>query len=87
MLPRWKRAKPYVYSDVEIDASPTAALALPPGDGLRRRAYIMRQRNVSANTIASYRDTFRLLGVRTGAAAEVPIGFDADLLDHRRVPH
>jgi integrase len=36
ILPGWKRAKPYVYSDAEIDALLTAALALPPEDGLRR---------------------------------------------------
>jgi hypothetical protein len=36
MLPGLKRAKPYVYSDAEIDALLTAALALPPEDGLRR---------------------------------------------------
>ncbi|WP_247776635.1 hypothetical protein [Bradyrhizobium sp. CW1] len=29
MLPGWKRAKPYVYSDAETDALLTAALALP----------------------------------------------------------
>lgn len=39
MLPGWKRAKPYVYSDAEIDALLTAALALPPEDGLRRWTY------------------------------------------------
>ncbi|WP_246740500.1 tyrosine-type recombinase/integrase [Bradyrhizobium sp. LCT2] len=39
MLPGWKRAKPYVYSDAEIDALLTAALALPPADGLRRWTY------------------------------------------------
>jgi hypothetical protein len=36
-LPPLKRAKPYVYSDAEIDALLAAALALPPatdcGDG------------------------------------------------------
>jgi integrase len=36
MLPGWKRAKPYVYSDSQIDDLLTAALALPPEDGLRR---------------------------------------------------
>lgn len=36
MLPGWKRAKPDVYSDAEIDALLTAALALPPEGGLRR---------------------------------------------------
>jgi integrase len=39
ILPGWKRAKPYVYSDAEIDALLTAALALPPEDGLRRWTY------------------------------------------------
>jgi site-specific recombinase XerD len=39
MLPGWKRVKPYVYSDAEIDALLTAALALPPADGLRRWTY------------------------------------------------
>ncbi|MGY4281563.1 integrase [Bradyrhizobium sp. LM2.7] len=39
MLPGWKRAKPYVYSDAEIDALLTAALALPPAGGLRRWIY------------------------------------------------
>jgi len=39
MLPGWKRAKPYVYSDAEIDALLTAALALPPEGGLRRWTY------------------------------------------------
>ena len=39
MLPGWKRAKPYVYSDAEIDALLKAALALPPEDGLRRWTY------------------------------------------------
>ncbi|WP_063617217.1 tyrosine-type recombinase/integrase [Bradyrhizobium arachidis] len=39
MLPGWKRAKPYVYSDAEIDALLTAALALPPAGGLRRWTY------------------------------------------------
>ncbi|SPP98196.1 tyrosine-type recombinase/integrase [Bradyrhizobium vignae] len=31
--------QPYVYSDAEINASLTAALALPPADGLRRWTY------------------------------------------------
>jgi integrase len=39
ILPGWKRAKPYIYSDVEIDALLKAALALPPKDGLRRWTY------------------------------------------------
>lgn len=39
ILPRLKRAKPYVYSDAEIDALMVAALALPPADGLRRWTY------------------------------------------------
>jgi integrase len=34
-----KRPKPYVYSDAEIGALLTAALALPPMDGLRRWTY------------------------------------------------
>ena len=39
ILPPLKRAKPYVYSDAEINALLAAALALPPGDGLRRWTY------------------------------------------------
>jgi integrase len=39
ILPRWQRAIPYVYSDAEIDALLTAALALAPEDGLRRWTY------------------------------------------------
>jgi integrase len=39
ILPGHKRAKPYVYSDAEIDALLTAALALPPEDGLYRWTY------------------------------------------------
>jgi integrase len=39
ILSGWKRAKPYVYSDAEIDALLAAALALPPEDGLRRWTY------------------------------------------------
>ncbi len=39
MLPGWKRAKPYVYSDAEICALLAAALALPPAGGLRRWTY------------------------------------------------
>lgn len=39
MLPRLKRAKPYIYSDAEIDRLLTAAQALPPADGLRRWTY------------------------------------------------
>lgn len=39
ILPGHKRAKPYVYSDTEIDALLTAALALPPDDGLYRWTY------------------------------------------------
>ncbi len=37
ILPRLKRAKPYVYNDAEIDA--LLAAALPPADGLRRWTY------------------------------------------------
>jgi integrase len=39
ILPGWKRAKPYVYSDAEIAALLKAALALPPKHGLRRWTY------------------------------------------------
>ena len=39
IFPQWKRPKPYVYSDVEINALLAAALALPPTDGLRRWTY------------------------------------------------
>jgi hypothetical protein len=39
ILQGWKRAKPYVYSDADIDALLTAALALPPEDGLCRWTY------------------------------------------------
>jgi len=39
ILPRLKRAKPYIYSDAEIDRLLAAALALPPADGLRRWTY------------------------------------------------
>jgi Phage integrase family len=39
ILPRLKRAKPYVYSDAEVDGLLAAALALPPADGLRRWTY------------------------------------------------
>ncbi len=39
ILPRLKRAQPYVYSDAEVDALLAAALALPPADGLRRWTY------------------------------------------------
>jgi len=39
VLPGWKRAKPYVYSDAQIGALLAAALALPPEDGLRRWTY------------------------------------------------
>jgi integrase len=39
LLPGWKRAKPHVYSDTEIDALLTAALALPSKDGLNRWTY------------------------------------------------
>jgi integrase len=36
ILTGMKRAKPYVYSDAQIDALLASALALPPEDGLRR---------------------------------------------------
>src|SRR5262245_38804190 len=39
ILPGWRRAKPYIYSDAEIEALQTAALALPPEHGLRRWTY------------------------------------------------
>jgi integrase len=39
ILPRLKRAKPHVYSDAEINALLSAALALPPAKGLRRWTY------------------------------------------------
>ena len=39
LLPGWKRAKPYVYSDAEIAALLKAALALPPMNGLNRWTY------------------------------------------------
>ena len=39
LLPRLKRAKPYVYSDAEVEALLAAALALPPAGGLRRWTY------------------------------------------------
>jgi integrase len=39
MLPGLKRAKPYIYSDAEIDRLLAAAQALPPADGLRRWTY------------------------------------------------
>jgi integrase len=39
ILPGLKRAKPYIYSDAEIDALLAAALALPPARGLRRWTY------------------------------------------------
>ncbi|MEX0739305.1 MAG: tyrosine-type recombinase/integrase [Pseudohongiella sp.] len=39
ILPPLKRAQPYVYSDAEISALLTAALALPPANGLRRWTY------------------------------------------------
>jgi integrase len=39
IFPRPSRAKPYLYSDMEIRKLLTAALALPPKDGLRRWTY------------------------------------------------
>src|SRR5258708_40035679 len=39
ILPRLKRAKPYVYSEAESNALLAAALALPPTGGLRRWTY------------------------------------------------
>ena len=39
ILPGLKRAKPYIYSDAEIDALLAAALSLPPAGALRRWTY------------------------------------------------
>jgi integrase len=39
LLPGSRRAKPYIYSDAEVDALLAAALALPPKDGLSRWTY------------------------------------------------
>jgi len=39
LLPPLKRARPYVYSDTEVNALLMAALALPPEKGLRRWTY------------------------------------------------
>ncbi len=39
ILPPLKRARPYIYSDAEINALLTAARALPPANGLRRWTY------------------------------------------------
>ncbi len=39
ILPSLKRARPYVYSDAEINALLTAVLALPPANALRRWTY------------------------------------------------
>jgi integrase len=39
VLPRLKRAKPYVYSDAEVEALLAAALVLPPASGLCRWTY------------------------------------------------
>lgn len=39
ILPSPKRAKPYVYSDAEVNALLAAALALPPAGALRRWTY------------------------------------------------
>lgn len=38
-VPIARRAKPYIYSDAEIEALLAAALALPPADALRRWTY------------------------------------------------
>lgn len=51
---------------------------------------LMRQRNVSGNTIASYRDTFRLLFMFAQVRLRKSIGPDArrsGCTVHRRVPH
>jgi integrase len=39
IFPQWKRPKPCIYSDGEINALLAAALVLPPTDGLRRWTY------------------------------------------------
>jgi hypothetical protein len=39
ILPPLRRARPYIYSDTEIEALLKAALALPPASGLRRWTY------------------------------------------------
>ncbi|NYT60252.1 tyrosine-type recombinase/integrase [Alcaligenaceae bacterium] len=39
ILPPLKRAKPYVYNDAQINALLSAALDLPPANGLRRWTY------------------------------------------------
>lgn len=39
IFPQRRRPKPYIYSEVEIDALLAAALALPPLDGLNRWTY------------------------------------------------
>ncbi|MER9965121.1 tyrosine-type recombinase/integrase [Mesorhizobium sp. M0045] len=48
ILPPLKRAKPYLYSDVEINALVTAALALPSANGLRRWTYHYLFRSIAA---------------------------------------
>ena len=39
LVPTARRAKPYIYSDAEIEALVAAALALPPANALRRWTY------------------------------------------------
>lgn len=39
LVPVGRRAKPYIYSDAEIEALVAAALALPPANALRRWTY------------------------------------------------
>jgi integrase len=39
ILPRLRRARPYIYSDAEVNSFLAAALALPPANGLRRWTY------------------------------------------------
>jgi integrase len=65
ILPERKRAKPYVYSDTEIDALLTAALTLPPEDGLRRW---------------TYHTLFGLIAV-TGIRISEAMGFERDDVD------
>jgi hypothetical protein len=39
ILPGWKRARPYVYRDAEIDVVADGSVGLPPEHGLRRWTY------------------------------------------------
>ena len=64
ILPRAARARPYVYSDAEIDALLAAALSLPPEDGLRRWTY----------------HYLLLLAAQTGLRLSELIGLDRDAI-------